>query len=392
MTHIYRSIVTHRHFLPLLFAFMSFVGCDDCDHAPMQVETPDMVMASDSDMALSKAGPTLKVAFAPGSPMSQTYTRDQRNMDVIHLDFEAIGGDVTCGGIVLHHSGAALLSDIADIKAYDVFDGSEINLNKAEIGSDTVLVRFANKIFISSSNLPGRIRFSITQLKQEPLVSAQHVFSLESAQDVLVDPAVKVEGTFPIQSNPLTIDRHVTTALRVKLHSPVPQIQRGTHDAVLLPFDIQSLYFTNFRVSDLGFRIMKQYGNSNGLVKGSKGSEYFSNIKIKNLDTGATIMGPIALPLGLADNSPNSGTMSLTDSWYLQPYQVLHLAVTADIASDEDGPNELLNQPYEVAWFHLGEITDSAFVDMHEEPLEPQFIEYDPDVDFGLGRFFTIVP
>ncbi|MCI0479602.1 hypothetical protein L0Y59_03585 [Candidatus Uhrbacteria bacterium] len=75
-------------------------------------------------------------------------------------------------------------------------------------------------------------------------------------------------------------------------------------------------------------------------IKGSLGTSYFRNIKVKNLDTGATWMGPTEFASGLANSATMSGTITLSDTQNIAAGQTLNLAIVADLSNSEDVAGE----------------------------------------------------
>jgi hypothetical protein len=101
----------------------------------------------------------------------------------------------------------------------------------------------------------------------------------------------------------------------------------------------------NLEIRSLGFSIAKCAGTlcylrGTGTGAALDGTNYFRSIKIKNLDTGVTMMGPTELSSSLADQSTNSGTITLNDSFNITAGQTLNLAIVADLSNSEDAAGE----------------------------------------------------
>lgn len=128
-------------------------------------------------------------------------------------------------------------------------------------------------------------------------------------------------------------------------------ISKGAQDAVLYRFSITAADQA-VEVRKLGLTIA---GSDGGYVRGSSGTKYFTDIKVKNSATGAVLMGPkehgassSATTTG-ATPCASSGTLCYTDAWVVPAGQTVNLAVTADIASSEDaGADEFFGEGYKV--------------------------------------------
>lgn len=128
-------------------------------------------------------------------------------------------------------------------------------------------------------------------------------------------------------------------------------VSKGAQDAVLYKFSLtageQAVEFKKMGVTIAG--------TAGGFVRGSLGTKYFTDIKIKNLDTGAVVMGPkehtAAASATTTGATPcaNSTALCFTDAWTLDAGKTVNLAVTADLANAEDaGADEYYDEGYAV--------------------------------------------
>lgn len=81
-------------------------------------------------------------------------------------------------------------------------------------------------------------------------------------------------------------------------------------------------------VRQLGFSIV---ATGSGLVDADDSTANFTDIKLINSDTGATLMGPAELS---ASGSDSDQTVTFTDSWYLDAGESINASVTMDIANE----------------------------------------------------------
>ncbi len=119
--------------------------------------------------------------------------------------------------------------------------------------------------------------------------------------------------------------------LTLAFNGPATQnVAKAAQDVALFNFSITSPD-NDLEIRNMDIKIAG--ATSNDLVKGSAGTEYFRDIKIKNMDTKATVMGPTSMSSSLASSSTNTGIMTLSDSFTLKAGTTMNLSVTADIAN-----------------------------------------------------------
>ncbi|MCK9361439.1 hypothetical protein M0Q28_04405 [Patescibacteria group bacterium] len=84
------------------------------------------------------------------------------------------------------------------------------------------------------------------------------------------------------------------------------------------------------------------------MVRGSRGTEYFRDIKIKNTETGMTLMGPVSMPT-LSDGATSTGFFRVGwDARTIPTGTTWRFAVTMDLSSVEDAPGEFVGCSYNV--------------------------------------------
>lgn len=134
--------------------------------------------------------------------------------------------------------------------------------------------------------------------------------------------------------------------LTVTFNGPPQQnIAKGSQDVPLFKFSLASPDNT-LEIRNINFRLIGQ--TVDGLaskVRGQSGTDYFRDLKVKNLDTGATIAGPISLPTSAVtcpNSSSNCGLLTIANSFNINMGQILNLAITADIANSADTGDDFL--------------------------------------------------
>lgn len=115
------------------------------------------------------------------------------------------------------------------------------------------------------------------------------------------------------------------------------------------------------------------------MVRGSAGTEYFRDLKVKNLATGETMMGPASIPSTEPPGSIATGFFRIGagDARVIPAGTTLEFAVTMDLAAVEDAPGEFLGCDYAV---HTGAgtiIDPSAVRLVGGERLRPDQIDGD---------------
>jgi hypothetical protein len=151
--------------------------------------------------------------------------------------------------------------------------------------------------------------------------------------------------------------------LTVSFNGPTTgNVAKGSQDVVLYRFSLASPDNT-LEIRNVDFHI--QGNTSSDKVIGSAGTEYFRDIKIKNLTTGEIWMGPTTFPTTCADSAQGDAStclITLSDSRNIDAGQILDLAITADLHNGaEDTTNEFYadgNNQYKVV---LGDSSSLVF-------------------------------
>jgi hypothetical protein len=126
-------------------------------------------------------------------------------------------------------------------------------------------------------------------------------------------------------------------------------VSKGAKDVVLFKFALTAaapVDVKNTRIQldeTAGIGVLRGSG-SNGICDAGDGTNYFTDIKLVDTDTGRTMAGPVSL--NVAECATNSGLLLLTDDYTVNG--TMNLAITADIANNEDLPGELAGGGYKV--------------------------------------------
>ncbi|MEI7512029.1 MAG: hypothetical protein WCK01_01050 [Candidatus Uhrbacteria bacterium] len=131
-------------------------------------------------------------------------------------------------------------------------------------------------------------------------------------------PIVMVDAGLP----EVDAGTHEGIALRVVFNGPAESMYlRGSQDVVMYHFTLTA--YEALEIRNLSYTV--EGLTADDRVSGSLGSEYFRDRKIKNADTGETVMGPI-----------DPGTSTFTDSFAMTAGETVDLLVTMDLANVED--------------------------------------------------------
>lgn len=135
-------------------------------------------------------------------------------------------------------------------------------------------------------------------------------------------------------------------------------IAHGTTGAPFL--DLQLYTTKSLQINALRFQIHRIAGDTSCLIRGSKGTKYFQNIRIANLKTNQVYMGPEELPFAVVNSSTDSGVITLTDSFTIPDHTTTTVRFMADVSLSQDAPKELYNPPCAYQWdikpFELGDV------------------------------------
>jgi hypothetical protein len=290
----------------------------------------------------------------PGNP-----TVGAKDVEISNFKMTANTNDIRVEAITLYQAGSITNADVTNLKLYQ---GSTLVASSAVITSagrivlnlDTpyVIPNGTTRIFSLKADTAGRADRTIrTYVEYTTDVHAVDVVYGTGAAICIGNAATDggctavSQGSFDGGTSSEYIE--VTTqggALTNAYNGPATQnIAKGKQGVVLYRFALTSE--NNIEVRNIRFSIDKSAGTlcyvvGTGTGTALDGTDYFRSIKIKNEDTGATIMGPTEFSTSLADASTGSGTITLSDTFNMTAGQTLNLAITADLANSEDVTGE----------------------------------------------------
>ena len=290
----------------------------------------------------------------PGNP-----TVGAKDVEISNFKMTANTNDIRVEAITLYQAGSITNADVTNLKLYQgstlvassaaVTSGGRIVLN---LDTPYVIPNGTTRIFSLKADLAGRADRTIrTYVEYTTDVHAVDVVYGTGAAICIGNAATDggctavSQGSFDGGTSSEYIE--VTTqggALTNAYNGPATQnIAKGKQGVTLYRFALTSE--NAIEVRNIRFSIDKSAGTlcyviGTGTGTALDGTDYFRSIKIKNEDTGATVMGPTELSTSLADASTGSGTITLSDTFNMAAGQTLNLAITADLANSEDATGE----------------------------------------------------
>jgi hypothetical protein len=247
--------------------------------------------------------------------------------------------DIEVRRVTLLQAGSMSNSDLSDLKLYQ---GSTLVATAASLSGDKIVLNFVppyvitngtSRIFTLKAKVAGRSARTIRTYVEY----STDVYAVDRTYNTGAAATISsYDGDSGSASSCTgTEESCVTTQggqLTVTFNGPTAQnISRGAQDVVLYRFSLASPE-SNLEIRNLRFKIASTNG---GRVRGNSSTDYFTDIKVKNMATGQTLMGPTSLPSTLTSNS-DSGTITLSDSFNMTTGQILDLAITADLANSQD--------------------------------------------------------
>ena len=274
-------------------------------------------------------------------------------VEISNFKLTAQGNDIEVRRVTLLQAGSVSNTDITNLKLYQ---GATVVATASALIGDKIVLNFSpaylvtdgtTRVFSLKAAVAGRSSRTIkTYVEYSTDVYAIDTEFGTGARVCIDSVTSPCAGTFDGNSTNYievtTIGGQFTTTFNGPATS---DIAKGSQDVSLFKFavtasdsllEVRKMYFTLTGLTDHD----KVKGTGSSSSTALDGTEYFRDLKIKNLDTGVTVMGPISLSSSLADASQSSGLLTFTDSFNVPAGTTLNLAFTADLtnsADDRDG-------------------------------------------------------
>jgi hypothetical protein len=277
--------------------------------------------------------------------------------EISNFKLTANTNNVKVNQITLYQAGSVTNSDITDLKLYQ---GSTLVATAGSIDSSgRIVLKFepsylitngTTKVFSLRAKVGGRADRTIkTYVEYTTDVNATDMVYNAGAAVCIDDEATggctsAGQGSFDGEDDADDDFITVTTqggALTNAFNGPATSnVAKGQLAVPLYKFSLTAE--NNLEIRTMSFSLATTAGAGTCTLKGTGGTNYFRSLKIKNLDTGVTVMGPTELASSLASavTTDASGTITLSDSFNIAAGQTLNLAIVADLSNSEDATGE----------------------------------------------------
>ena len=291
------------------------------------------------------------------------------DVEISNFKLTANTNDIEVRRITLLQAGSITNTDLSNLK---LWQGSTQVATAASLSGDKIVLTFtppfvltngSTRTFRLTAHVSGRSGRTIkTYVEYTTDVYAVDLTFNSGAAVCIADTAIDGctavgQGSFDgdDQGTAATTDDNaiiLTTqggVLTTAFNGPAASnVAKGKQDVVLYRFALTSSE-SDLEIRRLYFTIAGLAGTD--LVKGSAGTEYFRDLKVRNADTGAVVMGPISMPAAVANSAITTGVMTMSDPFSLPAGTTINLEFTADLSNTEDAPNEFFgdgNNQYRV--------------------------------------------
>lgn len=267
--------------------------------------------------------------------------------EVSNFKITANTNDVSVSQVTLYQAGSITNSDLTNFKLYQ---GSSVVATAAAVSSNGhIVLKFSpayliangtTKVFSLKADVKGRagrtirtyVEYTTDVSAMDQMYNAGASICINNTATGCAGSAANFDGTSAGQNY-----IEVTTqggSLTNSFNGPVTaNIAKGQLGVTLYKFALTSPDNT-LEIRNMRFALENVTGGACRL-QGTALTNYFRNIKVKNLDTNQTWMGPKEIA---GNASPQA--LTFTDSQNINAGQTINLAVVADLASSEDAAGE----------------------------------------------------
>jgi len=280
--------------------------------------------------------------------------------EISNFKLTANTNDVKVNQITIYQAGSITNSDLTMMKLYQ---GNTLVASADSVGTDgRIVLKFnpsylitngTTKVFSLRAKVGGRADRTIkTYVEYTTDVNATDQVYNAGTAVCIADTAIggctavgqgSFDGEDDADDNFIVVTTQGGTLTNAFNGPPTSNVAKGQLAVPLYKFALTAE--NNLEIRTMGFSIAKSAGTlcyvrGTGTGAALDGTNYFRSIKIKNMDTGVTMMGPTELSSSLADQSTNSGTITLNDSFNMTAGQTMNLAIVADLSNSEDNTGE----------------------------------------------------
>lgn len=312
---------------------------------------------------------TVTVAKGP-DPANPTI--GQKNVAIGAFKLTAGSNDVEFQRVTMTVGGTVSMSDLSNFVMYQagtkVADGTVLSDRVTFVlTTPYILAQGLTRTFDVKADVAGRgsrgIALYIDSSYPSDLLVVDRVYNVGTGYTWTSFAAVRTTcSTTSVAGTPANDGTCVITQggkLTVAFNGPsASDVTKGSQDAVLYKFALtagdQAVEVKKFGVT------IADVTNAVGKVKGATNNT-FTDVKIKNVDTGAVVMGPkeYSVTAGVtttgATPCASSSSLCYTDAWTLNAGQTVNLAVTADVRNTEDTAGDFFDKTFKVTTEAFGD-------------------------------------
>lgn len=263
--------------------------------------------------------------------------------EISNFKLTANTNDIKVNQVTLYQAGSITNSDLSMMKLYQ---GSTVVATADAVSSNgRIVLKFnppylltngTTKVFSLRAKVAGRADRTIkTYVEYTTDVNGTDMVYNAGASVCITSSGTCSTGSFDGSStNYIEVTTQGGTLTNAFNGPATSNIAKGQLAVPLYKFSLTAE--NNLEIRNMRFTIDKTAGAA-CLVQGTSGTNYFRSLKIKNLDTGVTVMGPTEIS---GTHSVSSGLITLSDSFNMTAGQTLNLAIAADLSNSEDLPGE----------------------------------------------------
>ncbi len=297
-------------------------------------------------------------------------TVGSKQAEVSNFKLVANTNDLLVKQISLYQNGTV---SNADVSNFNLYQGSTMVATTPSVDSTGHIVLNLNpayligngqtKVFSLKADVGGRADRTIRTYVEytTDVTGTDTVYGSGAAVDIAVNG--NMDGSAFVSCVSAGNAMCVTTQggqLTNSFNGPsTANVAKGKLAAQLYSFSLTSAA-NNLEVRNTRFTLQVANGSPAAcLLTGSASTAYFRSLKLKNLDTGATVASK---DLGSAASQVTS-TVTFTDTYNLSAGQTLNLAFVADLSNSEDVAGQFFTNGtcmYQVVFnpFQLGDVKD----------------------------------
>lgn len=272
--------------------------------------------------------------------------------EISNFKVTANTNDVELNQVTLYQAGSVNNSDLTNLELYQ--GATKVATASGVASNGRIVLKFATpyfmgngttKVFSLKATVGGRAGRTIrTYVEYTTDVNAMDKKFNTGASICIENSSTACTGSSANFDGSSSNYVEVTTQggqLTNSYNGPATQnIAKGQLAVPLYKFALTSPD-NQLEIRKLVFTLTKTAGSAASCkVVGTSGTKYFRSIKVKNMDSGATVMGPKELA---AASGATTDTLTFNDSFFINAAQTLNLAVVADLSNSQDGGDTFLD-------------------------------------------------